>query len=627
MQREPEETDFLKMLGFKAMLCWHYLLLFSPVMVVFGPLTNGQAFFERQLVLYIALAMAFVFCVAFSRTLLAKGHTFGSRAFIGTTGLIGIVSMVLCTPLVDCPWIVRLIATAFAALSEAALMALWLHFYVEAAKGKMIRAFSVDMVISGLISIIICNLMEPVIYIVVLCLPAVAAVALVGEWGKVNLEEDIEFYGQPRPHAPRNIAIAAIKVYVPVALFAMAFGFLQGSYLAEDAMPMMAMDSGVLLGIVLAAVIMLAVVAKSKRVRIDIDLLHRLSLLLFVAGTVGLSIFAYANGLGGSESQGRFVLLDACSIALLAGFNLFDFGLLALSIDLRASFRSASHWLTEGSRCLVYIAMALGLLAGRMLTGGLSGELLPGTLFFACGAAVVVVVASMLMPSSGPGLLKSAGLVVLSDDEYLISRGVRSCPRGVALVDDESCGENAQCENCPVRAGVEAAEAPSVASLAQEASEEQIVFTSSAAAAASCDVVASAEATSESEQSGQPPSAAQQPAPAAAPSAPPAPARTEQRAAAQQDEAAAVKKDAPWKAACKGVAELYGLTKRESEILLYVAKGRNAVYIQNELVLSIHTVKTHIASIYKKMDVHSSQELISLIEEYRDSTLGSGGKK
>lgn len=60
----------------------------------------------------------------------------------------------------------------------------------------------------------------------------------------------------------------------------------------------------------------------------------------------------------------------------------------------------------------------------------------------------------------------------------------------------------------------------------------------------------------------------------------------------------------------------YSLSPRQHEVLLLLAKGRNAEYIKEKLVISNHTAKAHIYNIYQKTDVNSRQELISLIEEF-----------
>ena len=68
---------------------------------------------------------------------------------------------------------------------------------------------------------------------------------------------------------------------------------------------------------------------------------------------------------------------------------------------------------------------------------------------------------------------------------------------------------------------------------------------------------------------------------------------------------------------CAGLTQQYGLSKRESEVLLLLAKGRSAPFIADEFTVSLGTVKTHIRHIYEKVGVHSKQELLDLIEAAR----------
>jgi len=60
--------------------------------------------------------------------------------------------------------------------------------------------------------------------------------------------------------------------------------------------------------------------------------------------------------------------------------------------------------------------------------------------------------------------------------------------------------------------------------------------------------------------------------------------------------------------------ERYGLTPRESEIMAYLLQGRSRPYIQKKLFLSDGTIKTHTSHIYSKLDVHSRQQLLDLVE-------------
>ncbi len=49
-------------------------------------------------------------------------------------------------------------------------------------------------------------------------------------------------------------------------------------------------------------------------------------------------------------------------------------------------------------------------------------------------------------------------------------------------------------------------------------------------------------------------------------------------------------------------------------MLFLLAKGHNAAAIQETLFISAGTANTHMRHIYRKLDVHSQQELIRLVE-------------
>ena len=60
------------------------------------------------------------------------------------------------------------------------------------------------------------------------------------------------------------------------------------------------------------------------------------------------------------------------------------------------------------------------------------------------------------------------------------------------------------------------------------------------------------------------------------------------------------------------LAAEHGLTPRECELLKYLLQGRSVPWISERLVISEGTTRTHVQNIYKKIGVHSKQELISL---------------
>lgn len=65
--------------------------------------------------------------------------------------------------------------------------------------------------------------------------------------------------------------------------------------------------------------------------------------------------------------------------------------------------------------------------------------------------------------------------------------------------------------------------------------------------------------------------------------------------------------------ACEKASKKFALTKRESDVLVLLAQGYNASAIANMLVLSKSTVKNHMDHVFKKMGVHSQQEVIGIV--------------
>jgi len=73
----------------------------------------------------------------------------------------------------------------------------------------------------------------------------------------------------------------------------------------------------------------------------------------------------------------------------------------------------------------------------------------------------------------------------------------------------------------------------------------------------------------------------------------------------------------PFSELCDGIASHYGLTPRETEIMMLFAKGHTITRIQEELFISRGTAATHLRHLYQKLAVHDKQEFLALIEDYR----------
>ncbi|RDB64747.1 hypothetical protein C1878_02145 [Gordonibacter sp. 28C] len=86
-------------------------------------------------------------------------------------------------------------------------------------------------------------------------------------------------------------------------------------------------------------------------------------------------------------------------------------------------------------------------------------------------------------------------------------------------------------------------------------------------------------------------------------------------AAATAAAAARAEGDAAFDARCAAVAAEGGLTEREAEIMRYLARGRTNAHIAGVLYVSENTVRSHVRNIYSKLEIHTRQQLIDLVED------------
>jgi DNA-binding CsgD family transcriptional regulator len=74
---------------------------------------------------------------------------------------------------------------------------------------------------------------------------------------------------------------------------------------------------------------------------------------------------------------------------------------------------------------------------------------------------------------------------------------------------------------------------------------------------------------------------------------------------------------ARWRERCDAIARVYGLSPRERDVFLLLAKGNTLDAIAHELNISLNTAKSHTRNVYVKFSVHTRQELLDLVEEER----------
>lgn len=208
---------------------------------------------------------------------------------------------------------------------------------------------------------------------------------------------------------------------------------------------------------------------------------------------------------------------------------------------------------------LVYVSLAVGLVVGKTVVTGLGAADPSLVLYSLCGAAITMLVATVLTP--------------FREQEPFEVQLARMTSEAGDAAEGAATGTEAGSASAPI------SDTPS-SSVSKKAAGET--------APALRDEAAPSKPTLPTKPSGEP-------------------KRT----------------DTPWRRTCRGIAELYKLSPRETEIFFLIAKGRNAEYVQQKLVISMHTAKTHIANIYHKLGVHSSQEMLSLIETFREEDIKS----
>ena len=502
------EVKVFRQIGFKAVLAWHYLVLFSPLLI--GTMQAGFAslFFTRQLVLYLALGATFAFIALPGRVCSDKGKATLPLYATGCVGLAAVAISAVAVFALDA-WLIPI--TAVLGISEGFLMFFWLRYYQLAVTQHLYRSLAIDKICGALVAALICVMQYPFSMIAMVFLPAAAAVSLIASWKTLRYpsERPLGGEGPERPlPAKGKRASRFLATILSTFVFAFVFGMLQGSYVVDGTVLLMATSPLIFLGIAACGLILLAIPEDTGDYA-SIDTIHRLGLVFFVFGIVGLPFL---------EDWG-FI---ASETAIMIGFTLFDFGALAIGISMTKRLRIRGSFFIGGGRSFTYFGLAFGLLIGYGVTQSIKSQMVFG--YVLGGIAILLLVATVMAPfrKTEAGGLEGAQAAVLPDDGLGTTR--RAEGEGASSLTASTQGD---------------------------------------------------------------------------------------RQAPQQT---------PWKKARADVAKVYRLSPRETEIFFLIAKGRNAEYVQQKLVISTHTAKTHISNIYHKLGVHSSQEMLDLIEEFREGT-------
>ena len=70
-----------------------------------------------------------------------------------------------------------------------------------------------------------------------------------------------------------------------------------------------------------------------------------------------------------------------------------------------------------------------------------------------------------------------------------------------------------------------------------------------------------------------------------------------------------------FKRVCEEIGGRYLLSQRQTEVLYLLARGHNAAHVQEKLGITRNTAKSHMNKIYRKLDIHTQQELLMMVED------------
>ncbi len=92
----------------------------------------------------------------------------------------------------------------------------------------------------------------------------------------------------------------------------------------------------------------------------------------------------------------------------------------------------------------------------------------------------------------------------------------------------------------------------------------------------------------------------------------------EARDAKETSEDSLLHSESSWWGRIDAIADEHRLSLRQKEIMVLLIKGWDLAYITAHFSISRSTAKTHVSNLYRKMNIHSKQELIDLMDSYKE---------
>lgn len=450
----------------------------------------------------------------------------------------------------------------------------WAQVYGRLDPGRSGRYItgSLALAFASYYALILLSKLHPVIpLLVTLALPLLSAGALTCDDRRSDVAGNSASHALPDVHPMHNAVQIARVLWQPVLgslIFFVAYGCLNSIALAKLDVNELGTAS-VLLDLV-AALAFLALLTLRRRV--STDLAYSLAMVLV---TTGFVLLPFAIGIDGASSDGQLAL---SSSLVSAGMGLFDLLLLCMIAQCAYDYRTSGGFISGIVRGVTIGASAVGGAIGTRVVGVLSGG--EASLLFVLVGALYLFVISMSL------YLGRRGARRMSSDggaDRLVGEATE-----IGGKDEERPGtarshENAGLTGADPDAG--AGRAGGVGSVAGGAGQEAHGSGTGAPGLGS----SAGSGAGSSANAGMGTGTAGSPSPAAA--------------RLTLDERIAE------------LANEFHLSRREVDVLALLARGRSIPFIAEALVISENTVRSHAQRIYVKLDVHSKQELLNLVQE------------
>lgn len=619
--------------GYGLHQAWVYATMFGTASV-FGPMPCFEGLYGSSVTLpYLISSIVYIFAMLFiaatdqrflklytSRKLLCIGAIFSC---VGSL-------LLLAVPLFGIP-LAETASGIMTGIGSAILIVYWGTAFARTDSASIVLNTAIAISIAiGLFATVLHYAPFPVSALAIACVPLLELAILLKKTPKPYHERDEVPIFKP---LPINRGRFVLRFGAPVLVLGIALGMLRSNSLQNlvtkasvGAQPMLLLAAGCATVLVLVTIMALGGSDRWSR--------FFQPLVPFIAMTV------FLMPLAGAENA------TLTSVIMLVGFLCFESLMWIFFADLSQRFRLSPVFVFGLGRSIMAFAIMFGTLVPVALAN--YAHLLPfGEQTLVILLLLVIVFAYALLPREREiesiimpcPLVKAVSASLERKEESQRAAGLRNCGAamgmGVSLeqavtesaLQREQTADNLANDEGKPTTGNQAAEsnriAPADVPLAADRTEAEAAPCEAPAAAdnatadrtacedgesAAADNVngtegattstetASALPMSHKRQAAQPASTANAEAPFAKPNEP---ARGGGR----------------FRGKCETVANTFLLSRREAEILFFLAKGHNAAYIQEKLYISEGTAKTHIRHIYRKCDAHNQQDLMRMVED------------